>query len=110
VLGNEAERRRASGGGFYLINVKQGLWDSLEETHTLDKIDANNVFQSKSSALRGIFQKLDKSVCANCTARIFNECQSVKFAGDPKLIEHDDQSADEEIPLPLTAVSGRGGR
>ncbi|MGD8577109.1 MAG: SulP family inorganic anion transporter, partial [Thiohalophilus sp.] len=110
VLGNEAEHRRANGGGFYLINVKQGLWDSLEETHVLDKIDANNVFQSKSSALRGIFQKLDKSVCANCTARIFNECQSVKFAGDQKLIEHDDQSSDEEIPLPLTAVSGRGGR
>ena len=81
VLGNEAERRRAENGGFYLINVKAGLWDSLEECHALDKINPHNVFQSKSAALRGIFQKLDKSVCASCSARIFNECSSVQFTG-----------------------------
>jgi SulP family sulfate permease len=89
VLGNEAERRRQDKGGFYLINVKAGLWDSLEECHVLDKINAHNVFQSKSAALRGIFQKLDKSICATCSARIFNECSSVKFTGDSaEVLEH----------------------
>jgi len=81
VLANEAARRRAEGGGLYLINVKDGLWESLEECHAIapDKICARDVFQGKSAAIHGIFQKLDKSVCANCTARTFTECATVKF-------------------------------
>ena len=84
VLANEAERRRKEGGGLYLINVKQGLWDSLEECHAIGKIDPNHVFRTKSAALRGIFQKLDKSVCRNCQARIFLECASVPLAGETR--------------------------
>jgi len=110
VLGNEAERRRAENGGFYLINVKAGLWDSLEECHVLDKINANNVFQNKSSALRGIFQKLDKSVCETCSARIFNECQSVKFIGEapaaPK--PRDKKLTQPAAPTPVTDIPVHG--
>jgi len=78
VLANEAERRRATGGGLYFINVKSGLWESLEECHAIDKIDPRNVFQGKTAALRAIFQKLDKDVCRTCTARTFLECASVE--------------------------------
>ena len=81
VLANEAERRRAEGGGLYLINPKSGLWESLEECHALGKIDPNHVFQGKSAALHGIFQKLDKSVCSTCQARIFLECATVPYTG-----------------------------
>ncbi len=77
VLANEAARRRADGGGLYLINVKSGLWESLEDCHAIDKIDANHIFRTKSAALHGIFQKLDKSICQSCTARIFLECASI---------------------------------
>jgi SulP family sulfate permease len=84
VLANEAERRRKEGGGLYLINVKQGLWDSLEECHAIGKVDPNHVFRTKSAALRGIFQKLDKSVCSRCEARIFLECATVPLAGETK--------------------------
>jgi SulP family sulfate permease len=99
VLGNEAEARRARGGGFYLINVKKGLWDSLEECHVLDKINANNIFQTKSAALHGIFQKLDKSVCERCTARCFKECATVPFVDDNQpALEHEEQ-APEMIPV-----------
>jgi len=97
VLANEAARRRAAGGGFYLINVKQGLWNSLDECHALDKIDSHNVFQSKSAALHGIFQKLDKSVCEHCTARCFNECAGVAFKGDSRQLP---RSAPEPLPEP----------
>jgi SulP family sulfate permease len=82
VLANEAERRRAEGGGLYLINPKSGLWESLEECHALSKIDPNHVFQGKSAALHGIFQKLDKSVCSGCQARIFLECATVPYTGE----------------------------
>ncbi|HHH44016.1 MAG TPA: SulP family inorganic anion transporter [Gammaproteobacteria bacterium] len=73
----EARKRRARGGDLYLIKVKKGLWESLESCGCLDAIGSNNVFQSKTAAIIGIFQKLDKSVCRTCDKRIFRECASV---------------------------------
>jgi len=77
ALAKEAQRRRADGGGFYLINVKQGLWEALERCGCLDADGVRNLFQSKEAAIRGIFQKLDRSVCAGCTKRIFRECKTL---------------------------------
>ncbi|MBK1716607.1 SulP family inorganic anion transporter [Thiocystis violacea] len=77
TLTHEAEQRRKAGGGMYLINVKQGLWESLEQCGCLDATGARNVFQSKTAAVRAIFQKLDKSICATCDKRIFQECKGV---------------------------------
>ena len=74
TLMREAERRKADGGGLYLINVKQGLWDALERCGCIDATGARNVFQAKHAAIHGIYQKLDKSVCANCLRPIFTEC------------------------------------
>jgi SulP family sulfate permease len=100
VLANEAERRRAAGGGLYLINVKSGLWESLEECGALDKINPNHIFQSKSAALHGIFQKVDKSMCRECTARIFTECATVEFT-DTRQATRERQSALEVYPEPV---------
>ena len=80
ALANEAERRRAEGGGLYLINAKSGLRESLEECHAIEKIGAENIFPGKSAALRTIFEKMDSSVCRGCRARIFLECATVPFA------------------------------
>ena len=77
ALAKEARRRQAEGGGLYLINVKQGLWDALERCGCLDEKGARNVFQSKEAAIHGIFQKLDKSICASCETRIFLECRGI---------------------------------
>ncbi len=73
----ESRKRRARGGGFYLMKVKKGLWESLESCSCLDAIGPNNVFQSKTAAITGIFQKLDKDICRRCDKRIFRECASV---------------------------------
>ncbi|WP_246155922.1 SulP family inorganic anion transporter [Thiohalocapsa marina] len=77
TLIREADRCHAAGGGFYLINVKKGLWDALERCHCMEATGARNVFQSKEAAIRAIFQKLDKGVCAGCTRRIFRECKAL---------------------------------
>ncbi|WP_295399995.1 SulP family inorganic anion transporter [uncultured Thiocystis sp.] len=76
TLSREIAKRFADGGGMYLINVKQGLWEELERCGCLDDTGARNVFQSKTAAIRGIYQKLDKSVCATCDKRIFRECNA----------------------------------
>ncbi|HSO82338.1 SulP family inorganic anion transporter [Thiocapsa sp.] len=81
TLVREAKRRQAEGGGLYLINVKAGLWDALERCGCIDATGGRNVFQAKNAAIRAIYQKLDKSICATCPQPIFIECG----AGQPKL-------------------------
>jgi SulP family sulfate permease len=78
VLADEAVRRRAEGGGLYMINAKAGLWESLEECHAIERIDPHHFFQTKSSALHAIFQRLDKSICRTCQVRAFLECAEVE--------------------------------
>lgn len=75
ALVEEAKRRRADGGGMYLINVKQGLWNDMERCGCLDEIGAGRVFQGKEAGIHAVYQKLDKSRCATCDKRIFLECQ-----------------------------------
>ncbi len=79
ALAGEARKRRQGGGDLFLIHVKEGLWDSLERYGALDTINPNQIFQSKTDAIHGIFQKLDHSVCERCDKRIFKECQSIPF-------------------------------
>ena len=77
ALARETKRRFADGGGLYLVNVKQGLWEALERCACLESTGARNVFQTKTAAVRAIYQKLDKDVCAGCNTRIFRECQVI---------------------------------
>jgi SulP family sulfate permease len=76
ALVEEGRRRRQEGGDLYLVNVKHGLWQTLEACGYLDDGAERNVFQSKSAAIRAIYQKLDKSRCASCDRRIFLECRA----------------------------------
>jgi len=81
ALADEARYRKAEGGGLYLINVKQGLWNDLERSGCMDVIEDRHVFQTKTASLHAIYQKLDKSICATCDKRIFRECQQEFGAG-----------------------------
>jgi SulP family sulfate permease len=76
TLAEEAHIRKQNQGDLYMINVKQGLWHSLEKYGCLDATGARNVFQSKTAAIRGIYQKLDRSICSQCDKAIFDECQT----------------------------------
>ncbi len=74
ALVREAKLRQKSGGGMYMINIKQGLWEALESCGCVDAAGARNIFQSKEAGIHAIYQKLDKNICATCTKRIFLEC------------------------------------
>lgn len=74
ALVTESKRRNLDGGGLYLVNVDLELWDSLDRSGCLDAIGSRHVFQSKTAAIHGVFQKLDESLCAVCDKRIFREC------------------------------------
>jgi SulP family sulfate permease len=75
ALVREARLRKRNGGGMYMINIKQGLWEALERCGCIDAAGARNVFQSKEAAIHGIYQKLDRGQCALCTKRVFWECR-----------------------------------
>lgn len=76
-LVGEAKKRRAAGGGLYLIRAKEQVMQSLEAGGYAEQIGYENFFDAKSEALKSIFENLDQSVCDNCQARIFNECQGM---------------------------------
>jgi sulfate permease, SulP family len=67
-------RFRARGGGLYLIRPKERVLELLERGRYLDDFGRDNVFHSKTVALRTIYRHLDYNVCRNCGLRVFMEC------------------------------------
>ncbi len=75
LLLDEATTRRNLGGDMYLYKLKDSATDVLERGGYMDKLNRQNMFDSKEDAIHQIFGRLDKSVCQRCDKRIFLECQ-----------------------------------
>ncbi len=97
LLINEARERRAMGGEFYMYRMKATATHVLESGGFMEELDRGTIFDSKDEAIKGIFDKLDKSICATCDRRIFLECDSVPYQSDDNvidIIEVDESPAD----------------
>ena len=77
VLMTEARRRRASGGGLYFYSLRQPVESMLRRGGYIHDIGEDHIFHSRGQAIAGVFARLDRSICARCTARIFLECQAL---------------------------------
>jgi SulP family sulfate permease len=77
MLESEAKQRTRKGGALYLHSLKEQPLRMLRRGGYLEQIGEENIFDSKGDAISAIFDKLDKSICQNCTRRIFVECQTV---------------------------------
>ncbi len=77
LLLHESRLVREAGGALYLCNLKPAVRDLLARGGLLDLIGRDCVFDTKDEAIRTIYARLDSAICRTCTARIFNECQSV---------------------------------
>lgn len=93
LLAEEAKRRRAEGGGLYLIRVKPGVCEPLTRGGYLDEIGKENVFTGKTEAIAWATSRVDPEICRSCTARIFREC-----AGKPGAAPETDAGARGEPP------------
>lgn len=82
MLVQEAERRRALGGGLYMAKMKPEAYRILERGGYLEQFGRENIFVSKAEAIAEIFKRLDRPRCERCTARIFTECQQVPYKGE----------------------------
>ena len=74
-LSQEAERRRAEGGGLYLYKPKEHVVSFLRRGDYMNTIGEDNHFVRKQIAIATIFDKLDHSICARCKRRVFLECE-----------------------------------
>ena len=77
ALVSESKRRKEMGGDLYFINPRKQFFESIDRSGGMDIISPNNFFRTKGAAITAIYQKLDKNICKDCKARIFDEC-SVK--------------------------------
>jgi sulfate permease, SulP family len=78
MLAQEAERRKEKGGGLYFARLKSPNFNILERGGYLKTLSEKNFFETKTEAIQWAFIHLNKEICQTCTARIFNECASVK--------------------------------
>jgi len=74
MLAAEAHRLHMSGGKLYLCNLKHDVQEVLERGGYVDRIGEENIFHSKTDALKEIVQRLDPERCRLCAFRIFHEC------------------------------------
>ncbi len=74
LLWQETEKRRERGGDLYFAGLKNVAQKVLINTGIKEKIGEDHFFFSKREAIHSIFQQLDKKICENCDARIFEEC------------------------------------
>jgi sulfate permease, SulP family len=84
LLAKEAARRRKLGGGLYLVGVQPDLCEMLRRSGQVDAIGEEQIFRHKGEALRSIYPRLDPTICRNCSARIFEECQTTLPDGAPR--------------------------
>jgi SulP family sulfate permease len=74
ALAGMARSYRKMGGGLYLIRPKEEVIERLERGGYMDDVGWENVFHSKTTAVRTIYRKLDYDICRACSNRVFVEC------------------------------------
>ncbi|MDP1633586.1 MAG: SulP family inorganic anion transporter, partial [Gallionellaceae bacterium] len=74
LLARDARRRRARGGALWFHGLSERAAGMLAKDPFAQDIGPDAFFQEKREAIAGIYARLDKDICANCSARIFEEC------------------------------------
>jgi len=62
------------GGDLFLYRLKDRAAKVMNRGGYTEEIKPENFFDSKAEAISGIFDRLDRDICATCTKRIFLEC------------------------------------
>ena len=70
----ENKRLKAKNGSLYFVAVKTQTMDFMERVNFVDEIGRENFFDSKSEAIRDVYERLDKTKSEKCQALVFDEC------------------------------------
>ena len=74
ALLNENKRLKAQNGSLYFVAVKSTAFEFMEKVNFVNEIGRENFFDTKSEAIKVLYERLDKSKCEKCQALVFNEC------------------------------------
>jgi SulP family sulfate permease len=75
MLAEEAQRRRALGGGLLVVGAQPAVELMLRRSGAIEAIGAQRLIAHKGDALRAAYPLLDSAVCRRCTRRVFEECR-----------------------------------
>ena len=74
ALLNENKRLKVQNGSLYFVAVKSTAFEFMEKVNFVNEIGRENFFDTKSEAIKVLYDRLDKSKCEKCQALVFNEC------------------------------------
>ena len=77
LIAAESIRRHRASGALYCYGLREKAARMLGKAPFRQALGEGALFATKHEAIAGIFERLDRSICATCTARIFEECKSL---------------------------------
>ncbi|WP_257993318.1 SulP family inorganic anion transporter [Cupriavidus pauculus] len=84
----ELAERRAAGGDLYFHRPRTQVLETWEQTGFTAKLGRDHIFPTKRQALHTIIATLSPEICAQCQARIFEEC--AQRPGSPASLQEQD--------------------
>lgn len=75
-LTNKAAQLRKQGGQLYLSGLNNLVRNYMDNGGYTEKFGPENIFINKDYAISQIYPQLEKSICDDCTIRIFNDCKA----------------------------------
>jgi len=74
---DEMLKRRADGGDLYFHRPRPPVLELWNHVGYTAEIGRDHIFPTKRVAIATIFDRLDRGICAHCTVRVFEECQTL---------------------------------
>ena len=106
MLVRERQNWQQLGGDLYLCGLRMDTRLFLRRSGYASRFGREAIFSNKEEAVEAIFEKLDRDICARCTARIFEECQRIPPPpGHEDAVDHDYNFP--EVPNPAPGSQGR---
>jgi SulP family sulfate permease len=81
---SEMAARRAAGGDLWFHRPREPVLQLWRRLGFTEELGPGHVFPTKRAAISAIFMRLDRTLCAHCTARVFEECGTLPPPVEPK--------------------------